>query len=84
MENAKKVELHNALKKHYGAFKEIAKRAEVTTSYVWYVLRGERNSTNVLTIACEVLAERQKKEASQQKRQQKLMAKANEYALAAN
>lgn len=80
MDAEKREQLKNDLRNHYGASTEIAQRAEVHHSFVYLVLKGKRKSSKVLTIACEVLAEREKKEAEHSKKQLQLIEQAKSYA----
>lgn len=78
MTDEKRTQLYEALKQYYGSLSEVASRAKVTRQYVNYVLQGKRKSTRILTIACEVLAEKEREEKSMKDRQLSLLAEVEE------
>jgi hypothetical protein len=56
--------LYKGLRKHFGSIKEVANRTGFTRDYVLKVLTCRRNNDLILTIASEVLLERESKRAT--------------------
>jgi transcriptional regulator with XRE-family HTH domain len=74
MTTEERKKLRRELRQYHGSRKEVAIRAGVDYSYVGYVLRGERNNDDVLTAACEVLAERRQQAAQVEAYRHRLLA----------
>lgn len=61
-------EIKNALRRHYGALKEVCERAECSRQMVQMVLSGSRKSNRILSIAAEVALRREKEAAEESAR----------------
>ncbi|MDV7394696.1 helix-turn-helix transcriptional regulator [Arthrospira platensis SPKY1] len=74
MTTEERKKIRRELRQFHGSLKEVALRAGVHYSYVGYVMRGDRNNEDVLTAACEVLAECKKRAAQVEAYRHQLLA----------
>lgn len=66
MTQEERKKLRAGLKKHYGAYKEIAERTGMSYVYVHQVISGRRNNEDVLLAAATLLNEKQKEKREKQ------------------
>lgn len=69
-------DLYRNLKRHHGAFKDVAERANCHRNWVRLVLNGSYEDVKVLEIAAEVLLEREKEVSERRDRARAMMKKA--------